>query len=95
MVAMALHLYSELGIARDFDIAGAMMANFVRGVREGYSSRPFHNFSHGVYVVHGAIMFFKQCSLVNQLLKPIDRCKGRRRSEAVAAVVVVVVVMWC
>jgi len=58
---------------RDFDIAAGTLAAFVRSVANGYKARPFHNFSHAVYVLHAATLFFNTCPLVSKVLKPLDR----------------------
>jgi len=34
---------------------------------------PFHNFSHGVYVLQGCVIALERCARLQQILRPLDK----------------------
>jgi len=73
LVAMALHLFDALRIPKEFAITSHVLTSFVGAVRTGYFARPFHNFTHAVYVLHGCRMLFEECPRLQRTFTPLDR----------------------
>ena len=47
--------------------------SFIVAASQGYLPMPFHNFSHAVYVLHGSVMCLTKCTLLQDLLSPLER----------------------
>ena len=72
LLATALTLCQEMGVQNTLGCSSATLQTFLIGVSQGYLPLPFHNFSHGVYVLQGVVVVLQRCNRLRQLLRPLD-----------------------
>ena len=73
LLAVALDLFKVVGIEGALGLPESTVQNFVLAVCKGYLPQPFHNFSHGVYVLQGCVVCLQRCPRLRQLLRPQDQ----------------------
>jgi len=59
-------------VQRTLGCTETALQTFLIAVCQGYLPQPFHNFSHGVYVLQGVVVLLKRCERLRQLLNPLD-----------------------
>ena len=62
-----VHAESVLGVSE------TTIRSLVLAVSQGYLAQPFHNFSHGVYVLQGCVVCLQRCEALRKVLRPIDQ----------------------
>lgn len=74
LVIQAMKMFESLDLLKRFNIAPDKLSNFLFGLEANYiASNPYHNFFHGIDVLHCCWMYLKSCNVVHQAkLRSLD-----------------------
>eukprot|EP00164_Ancoracysta_twista_P004092 GFYU01005495.1.p1 GENE.GFYU01005495.1~~GFYU01005495.1.p1 ORF type:complete len:1223 (+),score=327.84 GFYU01005495.1:479-4147(+) len=65
------HVYHKVGIGNGFNLEPETLTNFFNSVKDNYQACPYHNFDHGVEVVHGMFVILDELG-VSQFLTSLE-----------------------
>ncbi|ODM94519.1 cGMP-dependent 3',5'-cyclic phosphodiesterase [Orchesella cincta] len=66
IAGIAMEIFYELGIVKDFKVRRAVLVRFILSVQQGYGTLPYHNWYHAVSVSHFAYLLIRKLRLVDE-----------------------------
>ena len=73
LMAICHSLFESVEVRKVLGVSVDAVQSFIIACHDGYLDMPFHNFSHGTYVLHGSVLCLKRCPLLQTLLEPTDK----------------------
>ena len=73
LMASAHALLESMNIRGALGVSAETVQSFIIACHQGYHPKPFHNFVHATYVLHGCVLTLQQSPTLMSLLGPVER----------------------
>ena len=72
LMASTHALLESMNIRGALGVSAETVQSFIIACHQGYHPKPFHNFVHATYVLHGCVLTLQQSPTLMSLLGPVE-----------------------